>query len=76
MIFVEVRDILVDVMGIAESDVTENAYLIDDLGADSLDAVELSIALQDKFDIEIEDDDILQMHSVGDVVNYIERRKK
>ncbi|HHU53491.1 MAG TPA: acyl carrier protein [Clostridiaceae bacterium] len=73
MIFNEVKTVLIEVMGVAEADVVESAYLIDDLGADSLDAVEISIALQDKFDIEIEDDDILRMQTVGDIVGYIEQ---
>lgn len=75
MIFDQVKTIIVEIMGIAENDVVETAYLIDDLGADSLDAVELSIALQDEFKIEIEDDDILKMHTVGDIVHYIQERQ-
>ncbi|NLM19815.1 MAG: acyl carrier protein [Clostridiaceae bacterium] len=75
MIFDQVKTVLIDVMGIAEADVVPSAYLINDLGADSLDAVEISIALQDKFNISIEDDDILEMHTVGDIVDYIERNR-
>ncbi|MDI9490255.1 MAG: acyl carrier protein [Clostridiaceae bacterium] len=75
MIFDQVKTIIVEIMGIAENDVVETAYLIDDLGADSLDAVELSIALQEEFEIEIEDDDILKMHTVGDIVHYIKERQ-
>ncbi|HHT25324.1 MAG TPA: acyl carrier protein [Clostridiaceae bacterium] len=75
MIFNQVKAVLVDVMGVAEADVVPSAYLIDDLGADSLDAVEISIALQDIFKIEIEDDDILEMHTVSDIVDYIEQYK-
>lgn len=75
MIFNQVKTVLVEVMGVAESDVVESAYLIDDLGADSLDAVEISIALQNEFGIEVEDDNILKMHTVGDIVDYIEQNR-
>ncbi|MGB4609693.1 MAG: acyl carrier protein [Saccharofermentanales bacterium] len=73
MIFNKVKAVLIEVMGVAEADVVESAYLINDLGADSLDAVEISIALQDEFKIEIEDDDILKMQTVGDIVDYIKQ---
>ncbi|NLJ71164.1 MAG: acyl carrier protein [Clostridiaceae bacterium] len=75
MVFNQVKAVLVDVMGIAEADVVPSAYLIDDLGADSLDAVEISLVLQNQFNIEIEDDDILKMHTVSDIVDYIEQNR-
>lgn len=72
MIFDKVRDVIVDTISCDADDVTMEASLTDDLGADSLDAVELNMAFEDAFDISIPDEDMEQMKTVGDVVNYIE----
>lgn len=72
MVFEKVRDVIVDTISCDADDVTMEASLTDDLGADSLDAVELNMAFEDAFDISIPDEDMENMKTVGDVVNYIE----
>lgn len=71
MAFDKVKDIIVDQLGVDESDVTMEASFIDDLGADSLDIVELIMALEEEFDIEIPDEEAEKISTVGDAVNYI-----
>lgn len=67
-----VTKIIVDRLGVEESKVTLEASFKDDLGADSLDVVELVMELEDEFDMEISDDDAEKIATVGDTVNYIE----
>ncbi len=67
----KVKGIIVEQLGVAENSVTEEASFIDDLGADSLDIVELVMALEEEFNIEIPDADAEKVVTVGDVVNYI-----
>ncbi|MEW9050439.1 MAG: acyl carrier protein [Neobacillus sp.] len=66
-----VTKIIVDRLGVDESQVTLEASFKDDLGADSLDVVELVMELEDEFDMEISDDDAEKISTVGDAVNYI-----
>ncbi|MCM3665663.1 acyl carrier protein [Mesobacillus subterraneus] len=66
-----VTKIIVDRLGVDESQVTLEASFKDDLGADSLDVVELVMELEDEFNMEISDDDAEKIASVGDAVNYI-----
>lgn len=70
-IFDKVKEIIVEQLGVAESAVTLEASFIDDLGADSLDIVELIMALEEEFDTEIPDSDAEKIVTVGDVVDYI-----
>ena len=70
-IFEKVKKIIVEQLGVAENAVTMEASFIDDLGADSLDIVELIMALEEEFDIEIPDADAEKVVSVSDVVEYI-----
>ena len=70
-IFEKVKKIIVEQLGVAETSVTMEASFIDDLGADSLDIVELIMALEEEFDIEIPDSDAEKVVTVGDVVDYI-----
>jgi len=70
-VFDKVKEIIVEQLGVAENAVTEEASFIDDLGADSLDIVELIMALEEEFDIEIPDGDAEKVVTVGDVVDYI-----
>ena len=70
-IFEKVKGIIVEQLGATESSVTMEASFIDDLGADSLDLVELIMALEEEFDIEIPDADAEKIVTVGDVVDYI-----
>ena len=70
-VFEKVKEIIVEQLGVAENAVTEDASFIDDLGADSLDIVELIMALEEEFDMEIPDADAEKVVTVGDVVDYI-----
>ncbi|CDE84612.1 acyl carrier protein [Clostridium sp. CAG:273] len=70
-IFDKVKEIIVEQLGVADTAVTLEASFIDDLGADSLDIVELIMALEEEFDIEIPDADAEKVVTVTDVVDYI-----
>ncbi len=70
-IFEKVKNIIVEQLGASESSITTEASFIDDLGADSLDIVELIMALEEEFDLEIPDSDAEKVATVGDVVDYI-----
>ncbi len=70
-VFEKVKAIIVEQLGVTEATVTMEASFIDDLGADSLDIVELIMALEEEFDIEIPDADAEKVVTVGDVVDYI-----
>ena len=69
-----VTKIIVDRLGVEETQVTLEASFKDDLGADSLDVVELVMELEDEFDMEISDDDAEKIATVGDAVNYIKSK--
>lgn len=69
--FEKVKKIIVDQLGVEEDDVTMDASFIDDLGADSLDIVELIMALEEEFDLEIPDSEAEKITTVGDAVEYI-----
>ena len=66
-----VKKIVVEHLGVEADKVTENASFIDDLGADSLDTVELVMAFEKEFDIDIPDEDAEKMRTVGDAMNYL-----
>lgn len=70
-IFDKVKEIIIEQLGVSESAITTEASFIDDLGADSLDIVELIMALEEEFDLEIPDTDAEKVVTVGDVVEYI-----
>ena len=72
MIFDKVKSIIVDQLDVDEDKVTLNASIQDDLGADSLDIVDLVMSFEDEFDLEIPDDQVENIKTVGDVVKYIE----
>lgn len=67
----KVKSIIVEQLGVNATEVTEAASFIEDLGADSLDIVELIMALEEEYDIEISDEDAEKIQTVGDAVNYI-----
>ena len=71
-----VKDIIVEQLGVKADQVTPEAKLIEDLGADSLDAVELIMALEEEFGIEVPDEQAEKLQSVGDVIKYIEEAQK
>lgn len=70
-VFEKVKEIIVEQLGVDESEVTAEASFIDDLGADSLDIVELIMALEEEFDLEIPDEDAEKIRVVDDAVKYI-----
>ncbi len=69
-----VRSIIAEQLGVKIEEVTDAASFIDDLGADSLDTVELVMALEEEFGIEIPDEDAEKMATVGDAIKYIEKK--
>lgn len=71
MIFERVKERISEVLGIDADDITMESSFTDDLGADSLDIVELIMALEEEFDLEIPDEDAEKIQTVGDVVEYI-----
>lgn len=72
----KVKEIIVDQLGVEADKVRMEASFIDDLGADSLDIVELVMAMEEEFDLEIPDEDAEKMKTVGDVVNYLQAKGK
>ena len=71
----KVREIISEQLGVAMDQVTPGASFIEDLGADSLDIVELVMALEEEYGMEISDEDAEKIRTVKDVVNYIEHHK-
>jgi acyl carrier protein len=69
-----VKSIIVEQLGVALDDVTDEASFIEDLGADSLDIVELIMALEEEYDMEIPDEDAEKIQTVKDVTSYIQAR--
>ena len=72
----KVKQIIVEQLGVDEGEVTGNASFVDDLGADSLDIVELVMAFEESFDIEIPDEEAEKIRTVKDAVEYIEKHSK
>lgn len=70
----KVKQIIVEQLGVDSSEVTAEASFIDDLGADSLDTVELVMAFEEEFDIEIPDEDAEKMATVGDAIAYLKTK--
>ena len=71
-----VKQIIVEQLGVEEAEVTPNASFVDDLGADSLDTVELVMAFEEAFEIEIPDEDAEKIRTVKDAVDYINAHAK
>jgi acyl carrier protein len=71
-----VKDIIVEQLGVNADQVTADAKFIEDLGADSLDTVELIMALEEEFGLEVPDEEADKLQSVGDVIKYIEENQK
>ena len=72
----KVKDIIVEQLGVNPEQVTPTASFIEDLGADSLDTVELVMAFEEEFGVEVPDEDADKLQTVGDVVKYIEERSQ
>ncbi len=71
-IYDKVKEVIVEQLNVEEDDVTEDATFVDDLGADSLDIVELVMALEESFGVSIPDEDAEGIKTVGDAVSYIQ----
>ena len=71
-----VKEIVVEQLGVKADQVTPQAKFIEDLGADSLDTVELVMALEEEFGIEVPDEQAEKLQSVGDVIKYVEESQK
>lgn len=76
MIFDRIKSVIVETISCDAEEVKPEAKLIDDLGADSLDAVELNMALEDEFDIQIADEELAKMITVADIARYVEGKIK
>ncbi len=70
----KVTDLIVDQLGVDADSVNADAHFIDDLGADSLDTVELVMAIEEEFDMEISDEDAEKLETVGDAITYLDER--
>lgn len=75
MIFEKVKEVIVESLNCSEELVTMEARLVEDLSADSLDAVELNMAIEDAFGVEIPDTALAELKTVGDLVGHIEKLK-
>ena len=75
MIFDKIKDIIIDQLQVEESDVNMDTNLMKDLSADSLDAVEIIMAIEDEYGIEIPAEEAEKMQTVGDLVRYVEENK-
>ncbi len=72
----KVKDIIIEQLGVDAAQVTPEAKFVEDLGADSLDTVELVMALEESFSLEIPDEEAEKITSVGDAINYIAKRNE
>ena len=74
MVFDKIKDIIVEQLDVAEDAVTMEASITEDLGADSLDVVDLVMSIEESFDVEIPDEEVENIKTVGDIVKYIENK--
>ena len=72
MVFDKLKEIITEQLGVDESILNINTHLMKDLDADSLDAVEIIMAIEDEFEIEIPDEDAEKFQTIGDIVRYVE----
>ncbi len=72
----KIKQIIVDQLGVDPADVTETASFVDDLGADSLDRVELVMAFEEAFDVEIPDENAEKISTVQNVIDYVQKHSK
>jgi len=73
-IFDKLKELVADQLGVEEDEVTMEATMQDDLGADSLDLVDLVMSVEEEFGVKVADEDLENIKTVGDIVNYIEER--
>ena len=71
----QLRNVVAEQLGLDRSEIVPEARILDDLGADSLDIVELVMALEERFDIEVPDADVEMLQTIGDVVAYVEKKQ-
>lgn len=71
----QLRNVVAEQLGLDRSEIVPEARILDDLGADSLDIVELVMALEESFDIEVPDADVEMLQTIGDVVAYVEKKQ-
>lgn len=74
MVFDKIKEMIKEQLNVEDSAITMDTHLMRDLEADSLDAVEIIMAIEDEYDIEIPDEDAEKFQSVGDIVRYVEER--
>ena len=74
MVFEKIREIIMEQLNVGQDDVTMDTHLMKDLEADSLDAVEIIMAIEDEFEIEIPDDDAEKFQNVSDIVRFVEEK--
>lgn len=74
MVFDKIKDIIVEQLDVEEDAVTMEASITEDLGADSLDLVDLVMSIEESFDVEIPDEEVENIKTVGDIVKYIENK--
>ena len=74
MVFDKIKDIIVEQLDVEEDAVTMEASITEDLGADSLDVVDLVMSIEESFDVEIPDEEVENIKTVGDIVKYIETK--
>jgi acyl carrier protein len=74
--FERVRKVLVEQLDVSEDEVTPTASIVDDLGADSLDVVEIIMGLEEEFDVEIPDEDAEKITTVQQIIDYVEEKAK
>ena len=74
-IFEKLKELVVDQLGVEEDEVTMEASMQDDLGADSLDLVDLVMSVEEEFGVKVADEDLENIKAVGDIVDYIEENK-
>lgn len=75
MVFEKIKELIMEQLNVDEDSVTLNTHLMKDLEADSLDAVEIIMAIEDEFDIEIPDEDAEKFQTVSDLVKYVEEKE-
>ena len=76
MVFDKIKDIIVEQLDVEEDAVTMEASITDDLGADSLDVVDLVMSIEESFDVEIPDEEVENIKTVGDIVKFIDANKE
>ncbi|MFA5839747.1 MAG: acyl carrier protein [Candidatus Margulisiibacteriota bacterium] len=74
--FEQVKKVVAEQLGVADSEIKKESSFVDDLGADSLDTVELVMALEESFGIEIPDEDAEKIKTIGDTINYVKEHAK